>query len=523
MSNRRKVFDKIGEATFIIIIISIGSKIFAMLKEIIVASKFGTSPELDGFNIAYAYPAILILFISGAMIPAFVPLYIEWEKQSKNYADRNTTKIFFISIFLMAVITTVSYLFKNQIYRSLGFGFNNFQLSVCISMSQILLLMILLEGGTVIPQALIHSKKKFVHLNVLGNFQNLGIIVLLVTLHNKLGIYAMAWGVIVGSVAKFIYSLWVVRSSGVNLLNLEKDYDLKGVKIFLLTLLPLLGSEMIANFNIFIDQIMATKLGEGAVSTLRYAYRVNDIPIQIIIMALTQAIFPFLSEQALNPDKSEMTETFKIAVVFVTFLSLPITFLVLLYSTDIVAILFQRGAFDELATKNTSEVLVCYSFGLVFYGYSFINGNFFVSLRRGQFLFWVGLISILLNISFNFLFMYFFGVKGIALSTSVTICAVSVIFMWVLKKFLKIDLIGCFVKNFLIILMGCCIMMLFGLGFKMIMSIFSLTYAIFTVLSVFLLCCVYTVSVYILKSRELSTCISILMGIISKLGVKQYA
>lgn len=516
MEGAQFVLEKVGRATFLIIIFSIFSKGLALLKEAIVAAKFGVSPQLDAFNIAYAYPAILLLFISGAMIPAFVPMYIEWERRSKDLANLNTTVIFFIVSLLFCIITLLSYILSKNIYSFFGFGFNEFQMNLCIAISSILVLMILFEGIAIIPQALIQSKKKFIQLNISVNFQNLGIILFLLVLYSQMDIYAMAWGVILGSLAKLVYSLVVIKRFNFRFTFTPSEFNYNEIKSFFLVLFPLLGSEMIANLNIFVDQIMATKLGEGAVSTLRYAYRINDIPIQIIIMSLSQAILPYISEQAMEPDKTNMKETFKSAVVFVGFLSLPITFLTLLYSLDIVKLLFERGAFDQIASNNTSQVLVCYSLGLVFYAYSFINGNFLVALRQGRFLLWVGLFSIVANFLFNLLFMHFLGVKGIALSTSVTLCIVSLIFLTILKHKLQFNVMTELIKNAGILLLCCLIMFIIGFVLKKLIFAFKTSYLIFIFLSALITILTYISAVYIFRTNELATCINILKGLVKR-------
>lgn len=514
MESAQSVLEKVGRATFLIVIFSIFSKALALLKEAIVAARFGVSPELDAFNIAYAYPAIIILFLSGAMIPAFVPMYIEWEKRSNDLATLNTTVILSIVSIFFCIVTFLSYTLAKIIYSFFGFGFNKFQTELCLAIANILVLMILFEGIAIIPQALIQSKKKFFQLNISLNFQNLGIIVLLLAFQNQIGIYAMAYGVILGSFAKLAYSLLVLRSFPFRFTFSKSELNYNEIKGFFLVLLPLLGSEMIANLNIFVDQIMATKLGEGAVSTLRYAYRVNDIPIQIIIMSLSQAILPYISEQALEPDRTNMKETFKTAVIFVGFLSLPITFLTLLYSLDVVKLLFERGAFDNTASNNTAQVLVCYSFGLVFYAYSFINGNFLVALRQGRFLLWVGLFSIVANFLFNLLFMHFLGVKGIALSTSVTLCIVSLIFLTILKHKLKFSVMAEIIKNLGTLLICCLIMFLVGLALKQINTTIQVPYMPFIMISVTITLLTYAGAVYILRTKELNVCLNILKKLV---------
>lgn len=515
MAEIQETYRNIGRATILIVILSIIGKIVALVKEAVVAAKFGTSWELDAFNIAYAYPAILILFLSGAMTAAFVPLYVGWKQKSELEANNNTTILFHIFSLVFILLTIISYFLAPQIYKFFGFGFNQSQKVLCILLAKILVFLILLDGIAILPLALIHARKKFLELYVANNLPNVIIIGFLFFFYEKLKIYALAWGFIVGTLIKLLYSIFIIyRENTVSLVPQSRNFS--SIKTFSIFVIPLLGSEMIANLNIFVDQIMATSLEEGSVSTLRYAYRINDIPIQIVILSISQAIFPFISEQALEDTRYNMKETFKTSVVLVALLTLPITFLVFLYARDMVEILFQRGAFDENSTVKTADTLICYSIGLFFYGYSFVNGRFFVAMRQERLLLLVGIISLILNVVFNLIFMHFWGVKGIALSTSATIVIITTFFVVLLHSKMEFKVFRDVGKNLLRILLACFIMYLLGLISKSIEVSIRISHILYTMLSVGVLCIVYLAVIYFVKSSEISTCINILAKIIFK-------
>jgi putative peptidoglycan lipid II flippase len=237
-------------------------------------------------------------------------------------------------------------------------------------------------------------------------------------------------------------------------LALQKPSSLANLKALWLLAVPMLGSNLIANANILVDQVMATLLADGAVSTLRYAYRVNDLPIQIVIIAFTLAIFPYISQEAACGNYDNLRKMYKNTLIFLAFLTLPIIAFVNLGAGEIIALLFQRGAFDAQATQQTAATLICYSWGLFFYAYTYINGSFFAALKRTKTLFNLGLLSIFLNAFLNYIFMNLIGVQGIALSTTVTLGTMTVFFMVILKKCLQIPDLASLLPTFAVILLG---------------------------------------------------------------------
>jgi peptidoglycan biosynthesis protein MviN/MurJ (putative lipid II flippase) len=139
-------------------------------------------------------------------------------------------------------------------------------------------------------------------------------------------------------------------------------------------------------------------------------------------------------------DAAGMRRIFRQSLVFVALVSLPIIGYVLIFADDIVAVLLRRGAFDALAAQQTALTLRCYSLGLFFQAYAFINGAFFSALRQPYVLLRLGVLSLFLNFSFNWLFVRALGgVHGIALSTTVTMGIISGIFLFILKDLLGKD------------------------------------------------------------------------------------
>lgn len=428
---------QIGRASAIVIIWAMMDKILAVGKEMMTAHRFGVSAELDVFNVAYSFPGILILLFSAALVSAFVPLYLEWRHHcSSREADSHATWLIFLTVAFFAVLTLLCFSFSPIIIQCIGYGFGPKEKQLGIIMERLLSLLIFIDGAGILFKGILYAKKMFFHLYVAPIFVNLTIILLLYY-DIGLDIYALIWGFLIGTLLKTIYMGVALRHSGFSF-RTPIPFDRKKLSALGCLALPLLGAELIANSNLLVDQVMATQLPAGSVSTLRYAFRINDLPIQVVIAAISRAIFPFISEEVTAGRHDNLQNIFKYSLIFLGFITIPITCLMVLFSEDIVILLLKRGAFDMEAARQTSQALICYSLGLFFYAYTFINGTFFAALQNTKVLLYMGIASIFLNVVFNFLFMNFLGAQGIALSTSVTMGVISIWFMFLLKKNLGI-------------------------------------------------------------------------------------
>jgi len=494
---------QIGRAGAVIMIWSMVDKIMAIGKEMLTAQRFGILPSLDVFNLAYSFSGTIVLF-SGVLGAAFVPLYLEWRYRSSQAADSQATWLIYLTTLLFTVLALICFVFTPEIIQLIGYGFHPREQQSAVTMERLLILLIIIDGAGILFRGILHARKLFFHLYIAPLFVNVTIIFLLF-FDMGLDIYVLVWGFLIGTLMKTTYMGIALYREGFQY-GTPMPFDRQKMKALWLLAIPMLGNALIANSNVMIDQIMATQLPTGSISTLRYAFRINDFPIQVIITAVSMAIFPFISEEAAAGNKENLKGIFKYALIFLGFLTIPITCLVVLFSEDLVILLLKRGAFDMAAARQTAETLVCYSLGLFFYGYTFINGSFFAALQNTKALLYMGIASIFINVFFNFLFMQLMGVKGIALSTSFTMFIISMYFVYLLKRRLDIsNLSEIFSSFYRIILAAACML---GMGF-MSLRLFQMVKTakwISLPITITLVCITYLGVVWMFKTKDLNAC-----------------
>jgi len=506
---------RIGRASAVIMIWSMVDKVLAIGKEVMTAQRFGVSASLDVFNVAQAFPGVLILFFSSAVLSAFVPLYLEWRNRwSAREADSHATRLIYITTAFFAVLALICVLLSPVIIQSIGYGFGPEEKELGVAMERLLALLICIDGAGILFRGILYARKFFLHLYVAPIFVNLTILFFLYY-DFGLDIYALVWGFLIGTLLKTLYAGVALRHEGFSF-STPVPYDREKMSALFYLALPLLGSELIANSNLLVDQAMATQLPAGAVSTLRYAFRIYTLPIQVVIIAVSSAIFPFISDEVAAGRRDSLQNVFKYALIFLAFVTIPLTCLMVLFSQDIVVLLLKRGAFDLHAAQQTAQTLVCYSLGLFFYAYTFINGTFFIALKNAKVLLHMGMVSILLNVLFNFLFMHLWGIQGIALSTTVTMGVISIWFIFLLKKNLGITSLSGTFSSFSRLLLavagmlGAALIVIKLFEFTSLSRLFSVPVAA----AVSSLC--YLGVIWVFRTGDLDTCITALTSKLTK-------
>ncbi|MHC1789504.1 murein biosynthesis integral membrane protein MurJ [Solidesulfovibrio sp.] len=432
-----EVMDGIRRSTLIIVSLTLVDKILALGKEMLFAYRFGVSRELDVFNVAYAFPAILAMLLGQAMVSALVPLYMSWQTRGPEVLRRNLGNLGCAVLLALLTVSLLCYAGSMPIMAVIGYGFPEGEQALGDCLVRLLVWLIALEGGAAILAGVLQANKNFAALYGAQLAINLAIIVTLAFFSDQ-GVTALAVGFLLGTAAKAVVMALALRGPAFPL-SLPRPPVLPGLREFGLLAWPLVVGGLVVNSNILFDQVMSTELPPGSVSALRYAYRINDLPLQLFVVAAARAIFPFISQQAEAKDTAGLRQVFWRGLLFLCMVSAATTAFVLLFSKEIVMVLLQRGAFGTEAVTATALTLSWYAAGMLFASYAVLNGVFFTALRQNKTLMVVGVVTMCLNVFFNLLFIRWIGgPQAVAMSTTVTTGLTCAIFIAIIQRSLGV-------------------------------------------------------------------------------------
>ena len=432
-----EVMDGIRRSTLIIVSLTLLDKILALGKEILYAYRFGVSRELDVFNVAYAFPAILAMLLGQAVVSALVPLYLSWQGQGVETLRRNLANLGCAALLCFLALTLLCSLGSAPIMAAIGYGFPKGELVLGDSLVRLLVWLIFLEGGAAVLAGVLQANRCFATLYGAQLSINLAIIATL-TFFGGRGVHGLAVGFLLGTAAKVVVMVIALRGPAFPL-RVPRPPVMPGLREFGLLVWPLVVGGLVVNSNILFDQVMSTELPPGSVSALRYAYRISDLPLQLFVVAAARAIFPFVSEQAEAQDAAGVRRVFWRGVLFLCMVSGATTAFILLFSKEIVLLLLQRGAFGPQAVQSTALTLSWYAAGMIFASYAVLNGVFFSALRRNKTLMFVGVVTMCLNVFFNLVFIRLVGgPQAVAMSTTVTTALTCAIFVAIIERVLGV-------------------------------------------------------------------------------------
>jgi putative peptidoglycan lipid II flippase len=175
---------------------------------------------------------------------------------------------------------------------------------------------------------------------------------------------ALAVGVLVGGSVQLAVLLRAVYVRGMRF-RPQVSFSDPGVRTVGRLMIPGFLGIGVYQINFFMNTVFATsrRLPAGSVTSLYVADRVMELTLGCFAIAVSTAILPMLSRQAVAGKIADMRKTFEFALRMVLFVTIPAAAGLILLREPIVQVLFQHGKFSAQSTALTSRALLYYSTG----------------------------------------------------------------------------------------------------------------------------------------------------------------
>jgi putative peptidoglycan lipid II flippase len=239
------------------------------------------------------------------------------------------------------------------------------------------------------------------------------------------GAFSLAGGALAGSFLEAALLGWSLRGQGLRFSIMWHGID-PALRRVLRQFAPLLGGALLMGSTSVVDQSMAAILAPGSVAALNYANKITTVILSLWATGLGVALLPYFSKMVAENDWDGCRHTLKRYSLLIASTAVPCAALLMMFSRPLVRVLFQRGAFSPADSELVSWVQVCYALQIPFYVLCILFVRFLSSIGRNEVLMWGSAINLTLDIALNLVLMSWWGVAGIALSTSLVYVVASV-------------------------------------------------------------------------------------------------
>ena len=337
-------------AAYLLGIFTLLSALLAFLRDRMLAHTFGAGLSLDLYYAAFRVPDLIFVTVAS-LVSAYV-LIPELARRSKETQTAYIDAVFTYFFIGITVLAAVVYLFVPQLLTLL---FPNLVVhGELITMTRIMLLQPILLGCSNIFAAIVQVRNRYVLYALSPLLYNLGIIMGVVFLYPLLGIYGLAWGVVLGAFFHVLLPLPSVLAEGflhsVTLSWARLWEVLRTIRISLPRTLALSANHV----TLFVFIAMAGVLSAGSITVFTFAFNLQSVPIAIIGVSYSVAAFPLLSAAYAAGRRDEFVGLITQALRHIIFWLVPFSALLVVTRAQIVRVILGSGAFDWADTRLTA-------------------------------------------------------------------------------------------------------------------------------------------------------------------------
>ncbi len=401
------------------------SRLLGLVREQLLAALLAAGPEADAYNIAFRIPNLFRdLLAEGALSAAFVPTFTRVQTlRGRAEAFILGQRVAGALAVVIALLTLAGYLFTDAVVQAIAPGFDAtpMKAELSLTLTRVMLPFLLLTSFAAVAMGMLNAQRIFGPPALASSAFN----VVAISFGTALAVMQLspadtAWGwslgVVLGGVAQLLVQVPALWRSGFRpRLRLALDEDVKSIaRLMAPATLGLAATQI----NIVVNSRFASDY-PGAVSWLSYAFRLLYLPIGVFGVAIATVSTTTLAESVAKQDERGVRRALRDGLSLLAFLTIPSSVGLWVLSEPIIALIYQRGAFDAAQTRAVAAATAVYALGLFAYSAVKVLAPVYYARQRATIPLLASALAVAANIAVSATLRGRLGFLAMALGTSV--------------------------------------------------------------------------------------------------------
>lgn len=420
------------------------SRIAGFVRDVLQATLIGAGMAADAFLIAQRLPNLFrALFAEGAFAAAFVPMFNRQVGADGGRLDGARVfaeDVLAVLLPFLMLFTVVMVAAAAPVVWTLTGGFPDAsadKFSLTVHFTRLTFPYLMLISLTSLLGGLLNSVGRFAVNAAAPILLNLVLIAGMLWSAGSPNVEAartQALCVTLGGIVQLAWLMWSCGRAGLSL-RLRWPRLTAQVRQLLKLIVPAALGAGAVQINLLVSTALAARfLGEGAVSWLYYADRLNQLPLGIIGIGVGTALLPAMSRLLGGGDEAGAVAQQNRAIELVLLLTLPAAAGLVVAAEPIIRVLFEHGAFRPADTAATAAALAGFALGLPAYVLIKVLTPGFHARADTQTPVRVALASMLVNLVANLVLVWPLGHVGIAVGTAISAWMNAFTLAWLLHR-----------------------------------------------------------------------------------------
>mgnify|MGYP000898623616 FL=1 len=420
--------NSILSAAFIITVANISSSLLGLLRERVLIKLFFNNIEgqqaYEAFQVAFQIPDLLFqLIVLGALSAAFIPLFTELKRKDKKKAFTFTSTVMNLVLLIFAFFSIVAFIFARPITLArTGAEFTPEQVEIAVNLTRVMLFAQFFFAISNFLTGILQAYQRFIIPAIAPLVYNLGIIITSIFLAQYLGIYAAGLGVVIGAALHMLIQLPLILKTGYRW-QASFDWRFSEVKKLFKMMPPRLMTVGVGELQNLAMGFFATSIGNLSFVIINLARRLMTLPIRFFGVPISQASFPFLSEESADANRKKFNQLLLQLLNQISFLAMPASVLLLILRVPAVRLVFGTANFPWQTTIATGKVVALIAISITAQAMVQLLIRGFYALKDTRTPFMVTTISVLVYLMTNVVGIYVFNLGVFSLGISITVAA----------------------------------------------------------------------------------------------------
>lgn len=412
-------------STGLVGVMTLLSRVFGLIRDVVVANLFGATAGADAFFIAFKIPNFFRrLFAEGAFSQAFVPVLSEY-RSARSVRDvrvlaNSVAGVLGSILFVITLLAILGAPWLTAIFAP-GFLDETYKYQLATEMLRITFPYLFLISLTAFAGSILNSYGYFAIPAFTPVLLNLVLISAAVWLTPYFSepVVGLAWGVLIAGSVQLLFQLPYLLKMGL-LPRPRLDYQHEGVKRIFRLMVPALFGVSVSQINLLLDTILASFLQTGSISWLYYSDRLAELPLGLFGIAIATVILPTLSRKHASQSMQAFSDTLDWALRIVLLMGLPAAVALIVLAEPLVTTLFYYGELTQNDVFMSALSLRAYALGLLAFMLIKILAPGYFSRQDMKTPVKIGIWAMCANMVLNLILIWPLQHTGLALATALS-------------------------------------------------------------------------------------------------------
>ena len=334
---------------------ALASKLLGLLRDRLLAGRFGAGDTLDVYYAAFLIPDFFYtLLLIGAASAAVLPLYLEYERSGAG--ERFVSNLLTVVGTAAIAFAGLAAAFAPELVGVVAPGFGPEKLAEAARLTRIMMANVVFLGIAGILSSVLQARHRFFVFALPPIAYNLGIILGIVAFVPALGPIGLACGVILGGALQVAVQIPALRALR---FRFAPRFDLgdRGLARVVKTSFPRVAALSLSQLTLVALTAIASSFAAGSVSVFKFAANLIYVPVGLVGVSYALAMFPKLSAVSIEGAGREFCDQVLLGLRNILFWALPSAAILIVLRAHVVRVVLGSGAFNWEDTRLVAAVL----------------------------------------------------------------------------------------------------------------------------------------------------------------------